>query len=54
MAAAGDSMSRDYLLCDYMLAVDSLQTRDREKELVDLRMAFRSRNFCLMMSHDCS
>jgi hypothetical protein len=54
MAAAGDSMSLDYLLCDCMLAVDSLQIRDREMELVDLRMAFRLKNSCLMMSHDCS
>jgi hypothetical protein len=37
-----------------MLAVDSSLTRDREKERDDLRMAFRLRNFCLMMSHDCS
>lgn len=54
MAAAGDSMIRDYLLCDYMLVVDSWQIRDREMELVDLQMAFRLRNSYLMMSHDCS
>lgn len=54
MAAAGDSMRLDYLLCDCMLAVDSLRIRDREMELVDLRMAFHLRNSCLMMSHDCS
>lgn len=54
MAAAGDSMSPDYLLCDYMLAADSLRIRDREMELVDLRMAFHLRNSYLTMSHDCS
>lgn len=54
MAAAGDSMSRDYLLCDYMLAVDSLHFRDIGMELADLQMAIRLKSFYLMMSHDCS
>lgn len=54
-AAAGDSMSRDYLWCDYMLAVDSWRTRDRGKELAaDARMACRWRKSCWMMSHDCN
>lgn len=54
MAVAGDSMSRDYLLCDYMLAVDSLRIRDREMELADSGMAIHLRNSYSTMSHDYS
>lgn len=53
MAAAGDSMSQDYLLCYYMLVVDSLWLRDIRRELVGSKTAFHLRNFYLMMSHDC-
>lgn len=37
-----------------MLAVDSLSSRDREKEADDLSTAYRLRNSYLTTSHDCS